>query len=141
MLNAKIFDRHEYMLTDDAGTRALLVYGSQPGVEDRFLFRMLDPLVPMTPVQAATLHVGDLVNFQDYEAPVSELFQCTIEQMELADVQWPGAQRGDVFYGVAGKSEDTLLLARWNNGSITFFKGDAVSGKEVAAAFKSQGRN
>jgi hypothetical protein len=72
------FDRHEYILSDDEGTKALLVRGSKPGAGDWWLFQPLQPLTPLSPQQAAAIKWGQTVNVDGLAAKVSELFQATI---------------------------------------------------------------
>ena len=76
------FDRHEYVLSDEAGIKALLVRGSKPGAGDWWLFQPLQPVAPLSPQQAAAVRWGQTVNFDGHAAQVSELFQSTIRQVE-----------------------------------------------------------
>ena len=128
----RIFDRHEYRLTDEAQNEALLVCGLKPGEREWTLFKPLQPLSPLSPPQAAALRVGAMADVDGYVAPVTELFQSTIRQMDgtgLAD--W---KSGAVSYGFSARTNSILLLARWNETGITFFRGEFLSAKEVTAA-------
>jgi hypothetical protein len=127
------FDRHEYLLSNDDGTKALLVRGSKPGTGDWWLFKPLQPLTPMTPQQAAAVRWGQTVNIGGLVAKVTELFQSTIRQVDS-----PAAselETGAVFFGFTGQSEYAQLLVRWNANYINFFQGVALQEKEVIAAF------
>jgi hypothetical protein len=130
------FDRHEYLLSNDDGTKALLVRGSKPGAGDWWLFRPLQPATPLSPQQAAAVRWGQTVNVDSLAAKVSELFQCTIRQVESPEAS--DLNPGDVFFGFSGKTESAQLLVRWNANYINFFQGVAVQEKEVVAAFASQ---
>jgi hypothetical protein len=131
-----IYDRHEYQLLDDEENKALLVYGSKPGAKDWLLFTLLQPITPLTPFQTAALRIGDMANLDGYVAPVSELFQTTIRQMESADPT--GSNNGTVFFGFSAQSGSTLLLARWYDSGIAFYHGIALPSKDVAAAFNAK---
>jgi hypothetical protein len=127
------FDRHEYLLSNDDGTKALLVRGSKPGAGDWWLFKPFQPKTPMTPPQAAAVRWGQTVNVDGLAAKVSELFQCTIRQVESAEASDLNAR--DVFFGFTGQIQNAQLLVRWNANYINFFQGVAVQEKEVLGAF------
>src|ERR1017187_10557088 len=127
------FDRHEYVLSDDAGTKALLVRGSKPGAGDWWLFQPLQPLAPLSPQQAAAVRWGQTVDIDGVTAKVSELFQSTIHQVESPEAS--ELNPGDVFFGFTGRTRDPQLLVRWNANYINFFQGQALPGKDVVAAF------
>ena len=127
------FDRHEYVLSDDAGTKALLVRGSTPGAGDWWLFQPLQPLAPLSPQQAAAVRWGQTVDIDGVTAKVSELFQSTIHQVESPEAS--ELNPGDVFFGFTGRTRDAQLLVRWNANYINFFQGQALPGKDVVAAF------
>ena len=139
------FDRHEYLLSDDEGTRALLVRGSKPGAGDWWLFQPLvvtaranelSPSLPLlSPQEAAAVKWGQTVKVDGLAAKVSELFQCTIRQVESPEVS--DLSPGDVFFGFAGQTQSARLLARWNTSYVNFFQGRALLEKDVLAAFGS----
>jgi hypothetical protein len=133
------FDRHEYLLSDDEGTKALLVRGSRPGAGDWWLFKPLQPVTPLTPQQAAAVGWGQPVNVDGLAAKVSELFQSTIRQVDSAEAS--DLSPGDVFFGFAGPAQNAQLLVRWNVNYINFFQGVTLQEKEVVAAFGPPARN
>ncbi len=127
------FDRHEYLLSDGVGTKALLVRGSKTGAGDWWLFKPLQPLAPLTPQQAAAVRWGQTANVDGLVAKVSELFQSTIRQVDSPEAS--DLSPGDVFFGFAGPAQNARLLVRWNANYINFFQGVALQEKEVVAAF------
>lgn len=134
-----LYDRHEYHLAGDDGSRVLLIQGWKPGSTDWALFTPLQPLDPLTPQQAAALRAGDKVNLEGYVAPVGELFQSVIRQADGSEL--PDLKTGAVFFGFRGKSADTLLLARWNDRGIAFYKGKPLPARDVTAAFARKPQN
>jgi Domain of unknown function (DUF4178) len=132
------FYRHEYLLSDDQGAKALLVRGSKPGAADWWLFKPLQPQTPLSPQQAAAVRWGQTVDIGGLAARVTDLFQATIRQVESAEASELSA--GDVFFGFAGPAQDARLLVRWNANYINFFQGVAVQEREVMAAFGKQQR-
>jgi hypothetical protein len=127
------FDRHEYVLSDEAGIKALLVRGSKPGAGDWWLFQPLQPVAPLSPQQAAAVRWGQTVNVDGTAAKVSELFQSTIRQVESPEAS--DLNPGDVFFGFTGRTQSAQLLVRWNASYVNFFQGRALLEKDVAAAF------
>src|ERR1035438_9495909 len=89
------FDRHEYVLSDETGIKALLVCGSKPGVGDWWLFQPLQPVAPLSPQQAAAVRWGQTLNVDGLVAKVSELFQSTIREVESPEAS--DLNPGDVF--------------------------------------------
>jgi hypothetical protein len=129
----QVFDRHEYQLVDENENRAVLVYGLKPGNKEWFLFTPLQPLEPMTPLQAAALRMGDTVNVDGYIAPVNELFKSTIRQMESYDTT--NFNGGTAFYSFSAQTNSIYLLVRWNESGINFYRGKTLPANEVNAAF------
>jgi hypothetical protein len=130
----QVHERHEYKLLDHDGNPALLVYGLKPGAKDGALFTPIQPLDPLTPQQAAALRAGDNENLDGSVAPVSELFQSVIRQADSPES--PDSRTGTMSFGFCGKSGETLLLARWNDGGIAFYRGRNLDAKEVTAGFR-----
>jgi hypothetical protein len=129
------FERHEYQLLDDDGHPALLVCGWKPGSENWFLFTPVEPAMPLSSQQAGAKKLGDLVTLDNLSAPVGELFQSTIRQLEPDPSPSPWEKKGDVYYGFTAQSPSDLLLARWNAGTIIFHRGKSLPSKDVIAAF------
>jgi hypothetical protein len=128
-----VYERNEYELTGDDGKVTLLVCGEKPGAKDWVLFTPLDPLVPPTAQESAAQKVGDRVNIDGVTATVRELFQSTVSRTEnVAPGDW---HVGDVSFGYIGQAEYGLLLVRWDNSRINFYRGKDISAKEFIAAF------
>ena len=133
------FDRHEYVLTDEAGGKALLVRGSKAGAGDWWLFRPVEPATPLSPRAAAAIPWGQTVNLGGMTANVSELFQSTILQAEGPEAPEPGT--GETCFGFTAATPGGLLLVRWNANYVNCFQGRSVAEKEVALAFGPLPRN
>ena len=127
------FERHEFQLSDDDGHPALLVCGLKPNAKEWSLFTPLHPLVPLTPQQAGTVHLGETVNVDGVIAPVTELFRSTARR--AGDSTLPEAD-SLVTYGFSGQTGGTLLLARWNQIGITFHEGKLLTDKAILLAFR-----
>lgn len=130
----RLYDRHEYLLSGDDESWALLVYGSKPRAKDWVLFTPVEPVTPLTPQQAAALRAGDTVNLDGQVAPVSEIFQSAIRESDSPEL--PDLKTGSVSFGFSGQYGSNLLLARWNERGIAFHRGKVLTAKEVTATFK-----
>ena len=131
----RIFDRHEYQLLDDDGKPALLVCGWKPKSPDWVLYKPVELLTPLMPVQAGAKKLGEVVNVDGLDASISELFLSTVEQLDPGSSSSPDVKKGDRFFGFSARSTSTLLLACWNNDSITWHRGKILPAREVTAAF------
>ena len=129
----RLYERHEYQLSDAEGNRALLVCGWKFGDKNWILFTPRDPLNAPTPQQAASLCVGQPINFDGYTAPVSEIFQSVIQQAEPADL--PDLKAGLRHFGLFAQSGATPVFAIWNENGIYFYRGKFVEAKDVMKAF------
>ncbi len=131
----RVQSRREYELVDDEGNSARLIHGYQPGAGDWMLFLPLRSLEPMTPAQAAALSVGTIVKVDGVVAPVAELFQAVVRQIEFAANAAPTPTDGPVTFGYRGRSGMTHLEARWNNDGIHFERGRDLKAAAVLTAF------
>jgi hypothetical protein len=131
-----LFERHEYYLRDEKEHSALLVGGLKPNGKIWALFTAVEPRVPMTPRQAAVKKLGDLLEFDGRAAPIHELFQCTIRQLELEKPESaPEEKTGEVLFGCAAQSGATPMLARWNESGLLLYRGEILPTGDVTAAF------
>lgn len=127
------YDRHEYQLLDDAENLSLLICGWKPGDKNWFLFNPLQPATALTPTQAAARRVGEIVKVDTYTATVVELFQAELRRTEGANL--PQFTNGTVFFNFSAESDARLLLVRWNDQGIKFYRGSLVAAKDVLTAF------
>lgn len=129
----KVFDRHEYLLTDQENQTALLIYGIKPKSEDWFLFTPCQSPPPMTPPQAAAVGLGGKVEIDGHPAKVIELFQVMVRQI---NGEGSGLSKGTRFYGLSAEGSGHLFLGRWNTENITWYRGKKLTKNIVKTAFK-----
>lgn len=127
------WERHEYELTDDYGTKWLLICGERPGAGEWDFFEPLSPMQAPTAKEAAAKKIGELVELDGYTGRVSEIFLSTVE---LTDgTESGGLRNGAMSYGIGSTSENRTLLARWDAAGIKFFRGRTMTAKQGAASF------
>jgi hypothetical protein len=136
---ARLYDWHEYALLDDESNGALLICGLNPGTQDYFLFRQVEPLVALTAEQAAAVRAGQSVNVNGIIAPVSDHFQSTVRRVE--DSETNDRRNGDTFYGFIAQTGSIRLLVRWDAQGIKFYEGKSVPATEVSGAFNKRPRD
>ena len=133
------YERHEYQLTADGGQTARLVCGVNYGDNNWTLFTPLHPLQPPTAMECAAKKMGEVVNVDGVEGPVSHIFQATVKQSDNpVDVDWNGSS---LHYGYMAKSPYVTLLATWNSVDASFFQGQDLPVKTVTAAFAGSSTN
>jgi len=127
------WERHEYQLTDDYGTKALLVCGDQPAAADWVFFELLSPMLAPAAKQLAAKKTGDLVELDGYTGKVGGLFLSTMERTDGEEL--PGLKNGAVSYGFRSANEHQTLLARWNEAGLQLFRGRTLPAKKLTACF------
>ncbi len=129
-----IFDRHEYELTDDSGTKALLVCGDKSNASDWTVYEPFLMLLPApSAMQMATMKTGDLLKLDGFSGKVGELFRSTIKQTD-GDVL-SAMKTGNVAYGLSGIGEHQILLARWNRDGLSLLRGQSLAAGRISACF------
>jgi len=128
-----LYDRHEYQLFGEDGSRGLLVYGWRPGANTWLWLTPIQPRPPLSPQQAAAQRVGDRVDLDGVTTSVTELFRSTIRQVQSLEMS--DLTNGAVLYGFTARSGSNLFLARWQESGITFYRGRILPAKEVSDAF------
>jgi hypothetical protein len=127
------WDRHEYELSDDYGSRCLLVCGDRPETGDWLFLEPLFPVQAPTAPEAAAKKVGDLVELDGFTGKVTGLFRSTLEQTDGSELDL--LKPGTLSYGLCGTNESRTLLARWNAQGIQFFRGRTLPAKKAADSF------
>jgi hypothetical protein len=115
------YERHEYQVTDDFGNNNLLVCGLKPGDKKWTLFTAFVPSQPPRAEDCGAKKVGDLANFDDVSAKVTEIFLSTIIEVDGSGLA--ERQPGEVRFGYLAQSNYNPFLARWNNSSVEIMEG------------------
>lgn len=126
--------RNEYYLQDEAGSSALLIYGSKPQAKDWILFTPFSTDNPPTPLQAGNFHFGQILRIDDKDATVTEVFREQAISHEPY-LNQSGAIKPDPSYGIVATAEHNVYLIRWDSKTINFYRGRAIETKEIKAAF------
>jgi hypothetical protein len=126
------YERHEYELRNSDGNSALLIYGFSPGQKDWYLFTPVELLVPLTPLAAATMRVGQTIDVEGGSARITALFQTVVRAADTAERE--NSADGTALYGFVARSPSTTLVARWNSDRITVCHGTPLRPEQVAAA-------
>ena len=129
-------DRREYLLSEDSASPALLVNGLSGGAQEWHLLRETPVPSGLTPHDAATRRKGSSVEIAGRTLRVTELFLGKILSGDSrASATGPGAT-GTIHYGFVGREAGDVLVARWTENQIQFFRGTTVPETDVLAAFR-----
>lgn len=128
-----LYDWREYELRSADGERALLVCGLDGSAKEWHLFLPFTPGVTMTPFEAAAKCAGDVVRLDGGETRIKELFSAKRLSSEgsLASNTTPGGMQ----FGFLACRPDRLLMARWNERTIEFYIGFALSEGDMLTKF------
>lgn len=128
------FDRHEYLLTDDAGGSALLVDAPSGNHAEYALFRTDAAAPKYSPYDAAKVRVGRARTVADRQAEVTYLFRSRLLARDGVDA--PDYWSGRVQYGFLAKEADHDLMVRWTETDLFYLTGRRLSEEDVLAAFR-----
>jgi hypothetical protein len=127
------WERHEYELTDDNGTKSLLVCGDKPNDSSWTFYEPISPMIAPPATEAAEKKVGDTIDLDGFNGKVTGIMLSTIRQSDGYIANIP--ETGTASYGLRAANEYRTLLARWNTSGIKFFSGRSLSAKSSLAAF------
>jgi hypothetical protein len=106
------FNRHEYVLKNDAGETALLIFGERNGSKSWWLVTPLHPIDPITPYQAGAIKLGDALNVDGMVAKAEHFFRSTFREAIDAPALEPTIS--PIEYGFCGLCGKDLLMVRWS---------------------------
>jgi len=131
------WDRHEYELTDDVGSKTLLVCGEKSDATDWILYQPYFPTSGLGPQAAAAQKMGDRLDLDGFSGKIDDIFSSRIKAVD-GDVPG-GLETNTISYGfhVAGQY-NTTVIARWTESGMLYFRGQPLPGSKITAAFVNQ---
>ena len=127
------YERREYHLATDSPTPALLINGLTGGSRQWHLLFAVPPPSDFSPYTAAAQRKGAQLKLDGATATITELFlskTLSVEGGETASLLPAGQQ-----YGFIATSGAEWWFARWNEQSLTLYRGTPLDEKVVLAAF------
>lgn len=125
---------NEFMLDDDAGNFATLVFEEAEDGAEWKLFREFAPAQPLTAHEAATKRVGDQVSLDGTPARITLVDQSRVYHIEGTAPD--GVEVGDVANYFNVDTGGRMLVASWTGDEIEFYEGLDAPAESVADAFK-----
>jgi hypothetical protein len=127
------YGRHEYDLADESGNSALLIQSLDGAVNHWHILTPIPTPDGFTPERAGAVRLGGTVSVGSKQTKAHILFmsRTTAAQGTATDTPYTDSPR----YGFVATEGGQWLLARWTAKEISFHLGQAVSEKEVLAAF------
>lgn len=119
------WNTHHYQITDREGRTNLLTARLQPAATNWHLFQSHVITRPPAPTVAAAMRVGEPVMLDNFNGRVTELLM----SHEVSRVGPPieGFTPAGLTYHYLATDGPGLLLACWNGGGITFYRGHVVA--------------
>ena len=126
-------ERDEYMLTSADEVSSLLINGLTGGTRQWHLLRPVSPPAGLDAYAAAAKRRGNQLTVDGVVVTVTELFSCQprTTRGEVASSFWPNGRQ----YGFVATSAGEWWLARWNQKSLSLYRGTPLDEKSVFAAF------
>lgn len=125
---------NEFVLDDDAGNFATLVFEEAEDGAEWKLFRAFTPSQPLTAREAATKRVGDQVTLDGTPARITLVDQSRVYHIEGAAPD--GVEVGDVANYFNVDTGGRMLVASWTGDEIEFYEGLDAPAASVADAFR-----
>ena len=132
----RLYERHEYSLANDDGSLALLICGLETKDKSWLLLSPVDPILPLTPAQAAELRVGQTNNVDGLDMTITEVFQSIAHPTDSSGLS--DLDSSDMHFGLIGRASYSTMLIRWNATTIMFYRGKQITATEVEDAFKAR---
>ena len=124
---------NEYNLQTDSGESATLVYEvTERGPEWRW-FELFEPQFPMTAEDAATKRVGDPLNLDGGDLPIT--FRQTSRIYHTEGTAPEGEHVGSVADYFNAESGNSMQVVSWTGSEMEFYRGQTVAAAMVAVAF------
>ena len=124
--------RREYALTGRRDERALLINGLSGGSKEWHLLRPAPAPAGLTPVDAAQKKKGEAVTVDGRSFRVVDVFQSKKLFTEPANA---GPAANTVEYGFFATEGADVLLVRWSETAIQFWRGTTVDETNVTTTF------
>jgi hypothetical protein len=129
----QVYDRHEYELVNDKGETALLVYPVPEETGRWYFFEPISSAPKLTSAQAATFHAGQTALLDGAVAVVFALFRSTVQQQAIPA---NGQGTANVRYGFMARQSPGVLMVRWDEQSLTIYRGMSLADASIRASFK-----
>ncbi|HEX4121639.1 MAG TPA: DUF4178 domain-containing protein [Verrucomicrobiae bacterium] len=127
------FQRHEYTLTADDGTEAILAHGGTSLSSPWTLYTPLPAQLALTPKQAGACRRGQSVTLENGVARITELFRCTIRQTD--NTNFLSLKPGEMMYGFNGRVGAEAVMVRWNEVNLNEYQESVITPQAARAAF------
>lgn len=124
---------NEFNLVDAAGTSLTLVYEETDEGADWKMYKLHEPVHPISVGAASKARVGDSVEFEGRQARISMVDRSRVYQIEGQAPE--GVEMGDVADYFNAESGPDLYVASWTGDEIEFYKGRTLTANRVCQAF------
>ena len=124
---------NEFNLVDGFGRSATLVLEETEDGPEWKLFKPFAPIRAMSAAEAAQQRVGDRVNLDGAQTPITLVDQSRVSHIEGTAPE--GTEVGDVAHYFNADAGTRMLVVSWTGDEIEFYEGHDVPAERVAQAF------
>jgi hypothetical protein len=122
-------------MVDDAGHEALLLQGTETGADTWMLLTPFSPERPLTPREAGMLRLGASLQLDEAPMNVAELFLSRAQKVNGVTPLVTGAE----LYGFVARGAGNIVVARWDENSIRYYRVTVMPGRTPARVRKASG--
>jgi hypothetical protein len=124
---------NEFNLVDDSGQSATLVYETTEQGGQWRLFKLFEPVPPLSAIEAAAKRVGDWLDYGDGKARITLVDESRVCHIE--GIAPEGVEVGDVARYFNAEAGPQLIVVSWTGSEVEYYRGTDLPGQAVAEAF------
>ncbi len=132
-LNGETYSWNEFNLRDSGGGFLTLVYEEVEEGSPWKIFKLIDPLRPLSVPEAAAKRIGDSVDFNGIKTRVTLVGQSRVDGIEGLPPE--GVEIGDVANYFNAENGAQTFVASWTGDEIEFYQGQIASNARIDGAF------
>ena len=125
---------NEYNLVDAAGQAITLVFEEDEDGSEWKVFRMFEPLRPMSAQAAAAVRVGNTVEFDGKKAHVSLISDSRVVYVEGQPPE--GVEVGDVARYFNADAPEKTYVVSWTGEEVEHYCGEKISARRIELSFE-----
>jgi hypothetical protein len=133
LVDGETYYWNEFNLVDSSDKVLTLVYEDTEDGSEWKLFKLFEPLRPMSATEAAAKRTGDWVNFSEVKARVTLVDRSRIVFVEGRVPEGVAiGVKADYFNAENG---DRMIVVSWSGEEMEYYEGGATSARRIEAAF------
>lgn len=124
---------NEFNLVAASGEAITLVYEEEEDGSDWKIFRLFEPLRPMSAQTAAAVRVGNTIDFDGTKAHVSLISESRVVYVEGEPPE--GVEVGDAARYFNAEAPEKWFVVSWTGEEVEHYRGARISAKRIELSF------